>query len=127
MNDTSATVKIRWTETVVRTLEAEVPVDQIPDSLIIVDEDNWSIETGDVDSYEGNDFLEALDDAGSAEEVGLMVENRCIEDDVDVIPPVMVAAPPVPAAEVMIAEDDYVGDLAERAEWRAELREGSSL
>lgn len=126
INDTSATIKLRWSETIVRSLEADVPVDQLPDQLIEVDGDSWSIVEGDVDSYVVNDFLDALDMAGSAIENGVAVENRYIEDS-EVIPPIMVAAPPVSATLVMVAEDDYLGDLAERAEWREELREGNSL
>lgn len=111
MNDTSATVKIRWSETIVRTVEAEVPVDQIPDSLIEVDEDTWTVVTGDVEGYAANDFLEALDMAGSATEVGTAVENRYIEEDVALIPPIMIAAPPVAAVEASHRFDEYAEEV----------------
>jgi len=111
VNDTSATVKIRWSETIVRTVEAEVSVDQIPDSLIEVDEETWTIAIGEVRGVSAHDFLEALDIAGSAAEVSTEVERRFIEDEVELIPPVMVAAPPVAAVEASHRFDHYTEEI----------------
>lgn len=124
MSDTSAIVKIRWEETVVRICEAEVPVDQLPDSLIETDGDDWSIAEGDVDDREVERFLDDLHGTPGTTVSDGEVESYVMLDDHELIAPIMVAAAPLPALGVTIAEDDYLGDLADRAEWRAEMREG---
>lgn len=108
MNDTSETIKLRWEVTRIHVMEAEVPVDQLPDSLIETDEDTWSVVTGDVDTYEGVEFLEALEATATTQ--SSEAESYVISDDVEHIPPVRVAAPPV---EVQVSPEvaeyvDYV-------------------
>ena len=106
MNDTSGSVKLRWSETHLIQYEADVPVDQLPDELIDeFDDGAWEIRTGDVEHYEVKEFLEALVDAGGAEESSTMVENRFIEES-DEVPPIMVTAAPIAAADVHVAGDD---------------------
>lgn len=125
MSDTAATIRLRWEEKIVRVCEAEVAVDQLPDSMIEEGEDGtWSLITGAVEHVETSDFLEGLDIEGRAIECSLTAETRIVLDS-EPIAPIMVAAAPVPALGVTVAEDDYLGDLADRAEWRAELREGT--
>lgn len=125
MSDTSTRVKLRWEETVIRTVEAEVDIDAVPDSLIEHGDDvTWWIVEGDVDDREAIDFLGDLhNDPGTIVSDG-ETETRVMLDDCEVVPPIMVAAAPLPAIGVTIAEDDYLGDLADRAEWRAEMKEG---
>lgn len=124
MNDTATTVKLRWEVRTVTVYEAEVPVDQIPESLLWEDGDSWGIEEGDVDSASGADFLEGLDIAGSAIEQSLQVEGYTILDDVETIPPIMVVAAPVAAVDVsVLLDDEPMADPEDHAEWLRELRE----
>lgn len=111
MNDTSSTIKLRWEVTRVHVMEAEVPVDQIPDGLFETDEDSWSIVTGDVDSYEVIEFLSDLEDSGAAVERSADAESYVVLDDVELIAPVSVAAPPV-HVEASVEVTEYVEMVA---------------
>ena len=114
MNDTSASVKIRWEERITRVVEAEVPVDQLPDDLIEEHDDGtWSLAEGDVDSYVINDFLDALDMAGAAAEMSLLLEGRTVIESEE-IPPVLIAAAPVAAIEARFPDDEIPAVPPER-------------
>ena len=75
-----STIKLRWEVRTTQVVEADVPVDQLPDALVWHDGDEWGIQEGDVDSYQVRDFLEALDIAGSAIEQSITVEGYTVLD-----------------------------------------------
>lgn len=115
--DTEASVKLRWEVRTTSVYEAEVPVDQIPDALIWHGDGNeWSVITGDVDHHSVSDLLEALDGAGSATEQSLTVDGYTILDDVELIPPIMVAAPPVRVGPTSVDVAEYIETLEGESE-----------
>ena len=100
-------VKLRWNNTVSVTHEATVDVDDLPDDLIAdLDDGQWTLEYGDVDSAEVAAFLEQHETPVST--ASYEVESRYIEEEFDLVEPTLPPAPPVRTGPISIEVAEYI-------------------
>lgn len=108
-------VKLRWNNTVSVTHEATVDVDDLPDALIeYIDDHDWTIAAGDVDSAEVAAFLEQHETPVST--MSYETESRYIEDDFEVVELTPPPAPPVQTGPISVEVAEYISLLEAETE-----------